>query len=95
MPTILVDIRDASGDTQLTKGCTFYWNNPTGNQVTLGSCGGFCTQSSFIVNAGATAEAHIITDPTGPYTFTDTGWTAPGMPHISTPTFHVKREDVA
>ncbi|HTW57995.1 MAG TPA: hypothetical protein VMD99_07695 [Terriglobales bacterium] len=88
---IMVDVRDASGSSQLTKGCTFYWNNPTANQVTLGSCGGFCTQADFIVNANATTEAHILQNPTGPYSFTDTGWEAPGMPHISAPTFAVPR----
>jgi hypothetical protein len=88
---ILVDIRDASGSDQLTKGCTFYWNNPTGNQVTLSSCGGFCTQTGFIVQANSTTAAQILQNPTGPYTFGDTGWTAPGMPHISAPTMNVVR----
>jgi len=91
---ILVDVRDASGSSQLTKGCKFYWHNPTGNKVDLGECGGFCTQSSYTVNANSDTEAHILDNPPGPYTFTDTGWNAPGSPHISAPKMfaHLPRE---
>jgi len=82
---IYVDVRNASGSDQLTKGCTFYWDNPTGNDVQLGSCGGFCTKSSFLVLANDKAIAHILPNPPGPFGFTDTGWNAPGSPRISAP----------
>lgn len=83
---VQVDIQN--GDVQggsLTRGCSFQWYNPTGTQVALSGCGGFCTQANFLVPALGSCAAQIQSNPPGPFTFTDPVWSEPGMPHISNP----------
>lgn len=79
---------NVSGGT-LTWGCNFEWVNPTSNVVNLTCCGAFATQSSYNIPAA--------TSPTQPgttaaqinssiqFVFGSSGYTAPGMPHISNP----------
>jgi hypothetical protein len=87
MPVPHVDIQNGSvSNGSLTNGCDFKWSNPTTNWVTLSSCGGFCTQSTYNVppaSAGVngTVEAQILASPTG-YSFIDPAWNAPGQPRI-------------
>jgi hypothetical protein len=69
----------------LTRGCSFEWYNPTSSDVALTGCGGFCTQSNFLVYSTSSTAAQIQSNPPGPFTFTDPAWSAPGMPHISNP----------
>ena len=80
---ILVDVRDGStSGGNLTRGCLFEWVNPTTNPVTLSGCAGFCTQDAYSIGANSQTAAQILANPPGPFGFQDSGWDAPGMPHI-------------
>jgi hypothetical protein len=78
---------NVSGGT-LTWGCNFEWVNPTSNVVNLTCCGAFATQSSYSVPAASggqngTLAAQI--NSSIQFVFGSSGYTAPGMPHISNP----------
>jgi hypothetical protein len=88
MPTLQVDVTDLAvypEGSELTFGCTFEWVNPTSNVVTLSCCQSFCTQASYTVPAASggtpgTTSATLLDTPE--FNFGDSGFTAPGMPHI-------------
>jgi hypothetical protein len=88
MPTPQVDIQNGS----VTNGPVAYpggfqWSNPTGNNVLLSGCSGFCTQDTYHVPANGTCDAQTIASPTNNnFTETPNEWNVPGMPHIKNPT---------
>jgi hypothetical protein len=63
---------------------TFEWLNNSGNTVTLTDCGNWLTQSSYSVAPnGGTTSATVLANPNySSCAFRDSGWNAPGMPHI-------------
>ena len=84
---IQVNIQNGSispAGSTLTNGCSFQWANPTSSPVKVKNCGGFCTQSEYDIQPNSTANASILANPPGPFTFTEqpNEWNAPGQPHI-------------
>jgi hypothetical protein len=71
----------------LTPNCNFEWLNPGTQNVLLQSCGNWCTQDTYQVTAnGGTTSATVLANPNlNPWAFRDSGWNAPGMPHIQNP----------
>jgi hypothetical protein len=104
-PSITVRVTNGVPSAALTAGAHFVWVNPTAYEVTLTSCGGFCTQSSYTVaaqNGVAPGEtvAQVNNNPTN-WSFQESpagtwapGGPNPGMPHISNPA-RVPAEDAA
>jgi len=81
---------------------TFYWINNTANVVYISNCGNWATPDSCAVPAAAngqpgTFQAQVLRNPNGlGYAFSDTGWDAPGMPHISVGAqAHAEKDKVA
>jgi hypothetical protein len=68
----------------LTHDTPFEWVNNTANPVQLTNCGTWCDKDTYNVQAnGGTAAATVLHKPNvQPCAFSDTGWDAPGMPHI-------------
>jgi hypothetical protein len=97
MPTPQVDIQNGSvTNGPVTFPGSFQWNNPTGTNVLLTNCGGFCTQASYQVPANGTTDAETIANPTShDFTETPNEWNAPGMPHIKNPTMARDDREVA
>lgn len=102
MPTT-VNVTNGRPSVALHPNDDFVWVNPTGNQVELTNCGGFCTQSSYSVPAaGATpgeAAAKINSAPTG-WSFTESptdtwnpGGPTPGTPRIQNPGRFIANEN--
>lgn len=62
----------------------FEWVNNTPNVVQLTHCGNWCTQDSYTVqpNGGTTAAQVLGTPNTNSCALKDSGWDAPGQPHI-------------
>jgi hypothetical protein len=94
MPTPQVNIQNGSvTNPPVTYPGDFQWLNPTGTNVLLTNCGGFCTQDSYRVPANSTVNAQTIANPTNNnFTETPNEWNAPGMPHIKNPTRGVHDE---
>jgi hypothetical protein len=62
----------------------FEWVNNTANPVQLTNCGTWCDKNTYdVAPNGGTAAAQVLPKPNlQPGAFSDTGWDAPGMPHI-------------
>ncbi len=96
-PTIQVNVQNGQitpAGSSLTPNCNFEWLNPGTQPVLLQSCGNWCTQDTYQVPAnGGTASATVLADPnTNSWAFRDSGWNAPGMPHITNPPMPVADE---
>jgi hypothetical protein len=77
----------------INPGEAFVWSNPTDSPVTLTNCGNVCTADSYTVPAasgGVPGQTNAMLRTVPNFTggaFTDPAWDAPGMPHITDPTF--------
>jgi len=92
-----------SGST-LTRGCSFEWMNPTGQDVTISGCSAFATQDSYQVpkkSANGGSGLASVTLKTSiaiqSYTFSETPneWNAPGTPRITIVAMDREAKDVA
>lgn len=81
----------------LSPGTPFQWLNNTANDVRLSNCGTWCNADTYDVPPnGGTAAAQVLAKPNLQVAaFSDTGWNAPGMPHIIVTPWQVTRQDVA
>jgi hypothetical protein len=62
----------------------FEWVNNSANTVYLTDCGNWCTKDSYTVlpNGGTTAAQVLAVPNTNSCALRDSGWNAPGQPHI-------------
>jgi hypothetical protein len=81
----------------LTAGINFQWLNNGTQVVNLASCATWCTQDTYTVQPnGGTTNATVAANPNlSAWAFRDTGWNAPGMPHIQNPARAGVAEDAA
>jgi hypothetical protein len=81
----------------LSANTPFEWVNNTANDVKLSNCGTWCDKDTYDVPAnGGTAPAQILPNPNYQAgAFTDPGWNAPGMPHITVNPWPNIKRDVA
>jgi hypothetical protein len=97
---IQVDVTDGTitpAGSELTSGTSFEWVNNTNVAVNLASCGNWCTPDSCTVEPnGGTVSAQVLTKPNAnAFAFRDSGWDAPGMPHIIVTPMPKKEREVA
>jgi hypothetical protein len=92
---IQVDVTDGNvtpPGSELTPGTNFEWVNNTSSVVQITNCGNWLTASDYLVQPnGGTTAAQVQGNPnTNGCAFKDTGWDAPGMPHIIISPWHQK-----
>ncbi len=82
-------------------GDPFVWVNNTANPVIIKNCGNWCSPDTCIVPSAANGEpgtcpAQILAEPNAlALAMYDSGWNAPGLPHIQMPPFRRRHEDAA
>lgn len=93
-----INVADGTAPTDYSlpvRGASFVWlNYDTTTSVQISNCGNWCTPDSCTVPAATPgspvtpgqSSAQILAVPNGlAYAFSDSGWDAPNMPHISAP----------
>jgi hypothetical protein len=79
----------------LAPGTNFQWLNTGTQVVNLASCANWCTRDTYTVQPnGGTTDATVLTNPNlSAWAFRDTGWNAPGLPHIQNPSLVAAAEN--